>query len=179
MTWPSGVTSCGRPIQTGTALIRRAAITGVGLWRDDYNLRCADDWDLFLRLASQYEFVGIDEPLLLYRRHTGNITNDPYCMAKGRLLAVQHARHYPGRGRCLDDPAFDRLEAARHHVLGAVCWRLGRRSEARQEFREAIRLDPAHSRMRRVYLILSSVLPGGTITVIEGVVRMLKTLSGR
>jgi glycosyltransferase involved in cell wall biosynthesis len=46
-------------------LIRRQALIDVGGF--DESLPAAEDWDIFLRLAARYSFVGVPSPQILYR----------------------------------------------------------------------------------------------------------------
>jgi glycosyltransferase involved in cell wall biosynthesis len=59
-------------IHTSTVMVRREALARVGLF--DPGLRGAEDLDLWLRLACQTEFGGLDEVLVSVRQHTGNTT---------------------------------------------------------------------------------------------------------
>ncbi|HVO69236.1 MAG TPA: glycosyltransferase [Aggregatilineaceae bacterium] len=169
--------SNGNAILTSATLVRRDALLEVGTF--DERLRRTQDWDLFLRLASRYSYASIDEVLLLYRWHEHGLTKQAYHTAQGRLITIQKARHYPGRERCLDDEAYDRLEAGRHHVMAMVRWRMGDRGGARQSLREAIRLDPSHRAARWVYLVLSYAFPHRSITWVGWVYKQVKRLSGQ
>jgi glycosyltransferase involved in cell wall biosynthesis len=166
-------------ILTSTTLIRRAALLEVGRFDERPDLRCAEDWDLFLRLAAKYQYASIDEELVFYRCRPGGVTANPYYSAIGRLITVQKARHYTGRERCLDDAAYDRLEAGRYHVMAVTYWRMGRRAEARREFREAIRLDPAHRKARQFRILMTYGLPPGSRKFGTRMVQGIKRLFGR
>jgi hypothetical protein len=169
--------SNGNAILTSATLVRREALLEVGVF--DERLRCAEDWDLFLRLACRYPYASVDEMLLRYRWHASGLTKQAYPTAEGRLITIQKARHYPGRERCLDDEAYDRLEAGRHHMMAMACWRAGDRGGARRSLREAIRLDPSHRAARRLYLALSYGFPYRSITWVGWVYTGLRRLSGR
>ncbi len=166
-------------ILTSACLVRRDALLAVGLFDEQPGLRCSEDWDLFLRLAAQYQYASLDEVLVLYRRHPGELTASPYWSALGRLITVQKARHYPGRARCLDDAAYDQLEAGRHHMLGIACWEIGRRADARRAFRQANQLDPAHTAARRLYIVLSYVFPARVTDLVNRLRVRVKKLVGR
>jgi glycosyltransferase involved in cell wall biosynthesis len=171
--------SNGNAILTSATLVRRDALLEVGLFDERSDLQGTEDWDLFLRVAVRYHYASIDEILLLYRRHAGGLTANSYRMAQGRLITIQKARHYPGRERCLDDAAYDRLEAGRHHVLAMICWRMGDRAGARRSLREAIRLDPSHRMARRLYWVLSYAFPYRSVTWVGWAYQQVKRLSGR
>jgi hypothetical protein len=161
---PSGDVFCelltghqGNFIAQCTPLIRRQAVLDVGGFNEQ--IRSAHDWDLWLRLAAQHQFAVIHEALALYRVLPNAMHTDPLRMSQARLAVIQMARHYPGREKCLDDSAYDQLEAGRHHRVAIVLWLQHRRAEARRAFREAIRLDPSHTLVRRLLLGMSYVLP--------------------
>lgn len=181
---PSGNIFCelltgpqGNFVPQCTPLVRKQAVVEAGGFNEQ--LRAAEDWDLWLRLASQHQFAFIDEPLALYRVLPGSMHTDPLRMAQARLTVIQRARHYPGREQCLDDMAYDRLEAGRHHRLAVVLWEKDRRAEARQELREAIRLIPSQARTRRLYLLLSYVFPARPIIKLTEIGARLKARARR
>jgi glycosyltransferase involved in cell wall biosynthesis len=169
---PSGDVFCelltgpaGNFIPQCTPVIRRQAVLDVGGFNE--TVRGAEDWDLWLRLAALHPFVFLNDILALYRVRANGIHADALGMATARLQVIQLARHYKGREYCLDDVAYDQLEAGRYHVLGMLYWKKGNRPEARQAFREAIRLDPAHAPIRRLYLASSYIFPSSSASVIQ------------
>lgn len=66
----------GGVIRHPTAMIRRAAIGKVGSYRPAFN--CAEDLDLFLRLAEVGRIANLPEILLAYRQHYGSINRTKY-----------------------------------------------------------------------------------------------------
>jgi glycosyltransferase involved in cell wall biosynthesis len=166
-------------ILTSVTLIRRAALLEVGLFEERRDLRCAEDWDLFLRLATRYHYASIDEELVLYRRHPNELTANAYDAALGRLIVIQKARHYARRERCLDDAAYDRLEADRHHVMAMTCWRMKQRGSARREFREAARLDPARNKVLWLNIIMTYGLPADSRRIVIYIYQRVRRLLGR
>lgn len=66
----------GCRINTSTAIARRKALIDVGLY--DTSLRCAPDYDLWLRLAVRgCRIVYLPESLAIYRIHPGAVSGDP------------------------------------------------------------------------------------------------------
>lgn len=55
-----------------TVLMRKQQVQAAGLF--DERLRTSEDWDLWVRLASRYEFVNVQVPLVLYRKHEKSLT---------------------------------------------------------------------------------------------------------
>lgn len=56
------------------SLIRRECFERVGLF--DENLWIGEDWNLWLRIAKQYEVRFVEEPLIKYRIHGNNLHKD-------------------------------------------------------------------------------------------------------
>jgi len=53
-------------------IVRSSCHDEVGVYRTDI---VAEDYEMWLRIARKFEIATIDEPLVFYRRHGGNITN--------------------------------------------------------------------------------------------------------
>lgn len=87
----------GNQLATGTMLVRRRCFEEVGLF--NVGLRTAEDWDMWLRLASRFQSVYVDRALT-------------------RCLATEHRAHKYGLGmleKCtlaVIDDVFDRGEVA-------------------------------------------------------------------
>jgi glycosyltransferase involved in cell wall biosynthesis len=56
------------------ALIRRTALDQAGLF--DTTLRWGQDWEIFVRLARVGEVGFVDEPVIVYRWHRGNLSHE-------------------------------------------------------------------------------------------------------
>jgi glycosyltransferase involved in cell wall biosynthesis len=72
-----------RPVLSlGCALMRQSVFDKIGCF--DESLRCAEDWDWFLRAREAgVSFLLHEDVVLLYRRHDHNVTNN-----------IQWRRHY-------------------------------------------------------------------------------------
>jgi glycosyltransferase involved in cell wall biosynthesis len=145
----------GSPIQTSSILVRKAALQQVGCYRADPQQRCAEDWDLLLRLASEYEIIGIPEILVAYRHRDNALTRDKLKMAEGRLQTALYARDYPARQKCFDDSRYNAYLAGRYHVLAYHYWQAGHNKDASEGFRQAAALS-AKGRAARYLLTLLS-----------------------
>ena len=55
-----------------TVLMRRDAVIAAGGYRGAF--RHCEDYDLWLRLAEHHDLLNVEEPLLLYREHPGQLT---------------------------------------------------------------------------------------------------------
>lgn len=161
---PSGDIFCelltgprGNFIQVAAPLVRRSAILEAGGFNEQ--MTNAQDWDMWVRLSTRLLFIYLPEPLTRYRLVPNAMHTNTLGMLRSRLQLFVAARDLPGRERCLDDEAYDQLVAGRYHALAMVYWREGQRAAAREALRAAIRLDPQHSRLRRLYIVLSYGLP--------------------
>ena len=56
-----------------SVVMHKDCLNKVGLFNDEYNY--VSDYDLFMRLANEYEFVYIHKALTYYRMHQFNLTN--------------------------------------------------------------------------------------------------------
>ena len=57
---------------TITVMARASCFQRVGLF--DHSLTRAQDYDMWIRLATQFDAACVDEPLALYRQHSGQVT---------------------------------------------------------------------------------------------------------
>ena len=62
----------GNFIPVMTVLMRREVFENVGFFNEDYSIRAAEDYEYWLRIALHYKFGFIDEPLAMYRKHSGS-----------------------------------------------------------------------------------------------------------
>ncbi|MCP2730017.1 glycosyltransferase [Limnofasciculus baicalensis] len=70
-------------------LIRREAFDKVGGF--DESLTHAEDWDMWLRLAAQYQFVVVSSPQILYRVSPNSSSSDIWKMETGCLQVIERA----------------------------------------------------------------------------------------
>ncbi len=83
-------------------LIRKAAIEAVGSF--DPNCPGCADWDYWLRLAAQGEFVVVPKHHILYRRRAGSMSTNVAKMRREALIAINKAyRMAPPELRHLKD----------------------------------------------------------------------------
>ena len=115
------------PIATSGVILRRECLQAVGLF--DESLPLAQDWDLWLRLASRFPVFRLGEPLIRYRRH-----------ARNHSLRTTLLRQCENQ---LLEKAWRELPAIRRRPRLLLLWRLlwSRRRVTRQRRRELLRLD--------------------------------------
>lgn len=79
----------GNPIQACAGMFSRAALDAVGAFDSDPALRFADEYDLWLRIASRFEVGYVPETLAYYRLHGENNSADigPMVRATQAVLA--------------------------------------------------------------------------------------------
>jgi glycosyltransferase involved in cell wall biosynthesis len=111
-----------------TAMVRRSCLERAGLF--DESLRMSIDWDLWLRLAVDYEFAGLPEPLALYRVWDGQMSRDVHTRFECTRLVMQ--RFLRAHADVLER---DEIAAAWAHTYT----RQGRRLAAAGHSREAAR----------------------------------------
>jgi len=70
-------------------LIRRQALINVGKF--DQSLKFAEDWDMWLRLASRYDFVTVPYAHVLYRISSYSISTNVLEMEKASLNFIEQA----------------------------------------------------------------------------------------
>ena len=70
-------------------LIRTQALTEVGIF--DVSLTPAEDWDMWLRLASCYEFVAVPSPQILYRVSANSMSANVVRLEAASLQVIERA----------------------------------------------------------------------------------------
>ena len=70
-------------------LIKRQVFTQVGHF--DESLPCAEDWDMWLRLAMDYPFVVVEKPQVLYRVSSESMSSDVWKMEQGCCQVIEQA----------------------------------------------------------------------------------------
>lgn len=140
-----------------TVMFRRSIIPD-GLLRYDAAYPCAEDFDLFRRLAERCKIAQLPEPLLAYRLHEGSVTStSPMQMNRTHagILEENLLRHYPsaaGTGFLgMTTEMSERTVAAGSDLI----LRLDRiAAEQPEEERDAVRLGTATN----FYFLLAQIL---------------------
>lgn len=71
----------------GTVVVSRHALESVGLF--DERLNAAENWDLWIRIAQEYETDFVDQPLVRYLKHEGNMSSNAKTMTDATLAILQ------------------------------------------------------------------------------------------
>lgn len=82
---------CVVPAGGSNVLVSRGLVESVGGF--DEQLRVAEDWDLWLRLAELAPIAYVDRPLVAYRRWGGNESRDPEVMRDFRRRVLSRYGH--------------------------------------------------------------------------------------
>lgn len=69
-----------------SALIKRTVFNAVGLF--DEQLKACEDWDMWLRIARQFQFDYVDSDLVLIRVHPNNMQKDGMRMLSAELMVL-------------------------------------------------------------------------------------------
>ena len=69
-----------------SVLIKSSVFSDIGLF--DQALRACEDWDMWLRIAKQYQFDFINEPLVSIRVHQNNMQKDSMRMLSAELMVL-------------------------------------------------------------------------------------------
>lgn len=75
-------------VPTSAFVARRCCFDTGGF---DPSLKISQDWDLWIRIAANYPFAVIKEPLIFYRQHAGNITNNLKATEQGLYTVIEQA----------------------------------------------------------------------------------------
>jgi|SRR5215469_666343 len=82
-----------------TVMCERELFTKIGGFDPELSL-CAD-WDMWLRLAAVTEFVYVDEPLVLYRKHDGNMSANVALLEQDSIRVLEKGFAMPGLNQSL------------------------------------------------------------------------------
>lgn len=109
----------GNFVTTQGVVVRRECLITAGLF--DEQLPRLQDWDLFLRLAKHYEFICIDEPLLVTFHSTVSITgNNNLLPIAWKIIIEKHRDLFMARRKALarNYYSFGKLICASNDVIG-------------------------------------------------------------
>ena len=85
-------------ILNSSVLVRRAVLAEAGPFNVDQRLHGTEDYEMWLRIAHLHEFISIDEPLVRYRVHRGNLAGNR-ARATMRGLYVLRSRSWSRSAR--------------------------------------------------------------------------------
>jgi glycosyltransferase involved in cell wall biosynthesis len=142
----------------GACVVRREAFAATGGFDPSY--WGGEDWEVLMRMAHAGEFGFLPEPLAVYTRHPGNVTNDRDKMVGGFCQALRNAM-----ARCPLAPE-DRAHVRRHlrekqFEYAYLAYDRGDIAAARRRFAAAVRAGDR--RPLTLALAAGCLLPGGAL----------------
>ncbi|PZO14602.1 MAG: glycosyl transferase family 2 [Leptolyngbya foveolarum] len=144
-----------------SVLMRRCCLDKVGDYDSSLKANCGqggEDWEIYLRIAEDYEFKVVPEFLIGYRKLPDSMSKDCDQMAKSRQLIWQAIRKkYPNA-----PTALERLSNGSFYLyLADQCCKSGQHDKVLYWLSQALRSDPLTPWLRfgTYRLLMSSVLP--------------------
>jgi glycosyltransferase involved in cell wall biosynthesis len=139
---------CGHDPLTGSAsnpLIRKSAFDVSGLY--DENIKSSEDWEMYLRLARDFEFEYVKEPVVDIRAHAGPRLGDKLeDAAQAEIIACGKFADYLA--------AHPTCRSYYLQTIGGKYCRVGKAAVGRRYLREAITVAPGNT-VARVQILLS------------------------
>ena len=145
-------------VTPSTVIVRRTCLARVGTFDEAIRRPTTQDYDLWFRIARHYELLYVEEPLVLYRQHESNASNQTVAMLEDELYVVRKALRA--------DPSLSSLAGATivNRRLFTLLFSLGylhhdarRQAEACDCFRGALSYSPSHLYTWSLYL--ANLLP--------------------
>jgi len=153
----------GNFILPTSMILRLEAARAVGDFEPE--LRTQQDYEYWLRFSKRYPLAYIDEPLVRYRRHPGQLTDhrriENILVAVDRIIR-QYDDEFEHAGR---GDEYRRRLAGVKLELAKVCLGQGRSGDARSHLVQCIKLAPG---TLAAYLALfASLLPSGWLSAVR------------
>ena len=141
-------------IATFMALIRKDALNEVGMFRE--SLAPADDWDLWLRIASKYEVGFIPEVSGYYRVHANNESNNYLRMQLAEVAVIENIINEFTCSKNLPGSTVRNLKRFHlYHSTAALYARAQDYHSSRSFLRKAIKVRPLAIRCYLTYAWLT------------------------
>lgn len=137
----------------GTVVLHRDVIDKVGLF--DVEFAAAENWDLWIRVCKHFTADFVNQPLVKYRKHPGNMSKDSLLMLN--IINNILMKH------CSNEPDSPEIKTAINKARANYAYRKGiylvsqaDYKAARKNFKETLRLITGYkdtrSRLLRTYL---------------------------
>lgn len=131
------------------SMYRRSALEAVGGF--DPSLQSYEDWHVSAMVSKRNELVFLDVPLLLYRLHEGQLTNDMEMGVKAHLRVAQEMWRNDSAFYAAHKELVDRVIGSAHWRLATFHAERGDWSKAAEGFFRSVRANP---RQKRAYVDL-------------------------
>jgi len=123
----------------GTVIVKSEALEKVGLF--DETLEAAENWDLWIRVTQFYEVDFVDEALLKYRKHDGNMSsNNTLMLDATHSILEKYCLNVDVEGAASD--ACEIATANYYYRVGVYLTSIGDHSNARVNFKTANKYVP-------------------------------------
>jgi cellulose synthase/poly-beta-1,6-N-acetylglucosamine synthase-like glycosyltransferase len=128
-------------VSVPTIVWTRALLEQETVWFDE-TLKCAEDLDLFLRLAARGRMVFVDETVTLHRKHPDSLTTTAplVTIVDGAKVRERYLATLLDRIRPSDVVAARAFIAHAFWEAGYASWLAGRPSQARSHFKRSFRM---------------------------------------
>jgi glycosyltransferase involved in cell wall biosynthesis len=144
------------PWQLGAVMMLREAIIRAGAF--DERLRFSEDFDLMARVSLHGSFGLIREELVkIYRRHekieslTKKAAQNPLQVMQWNGEIYEQLKELPLL-TATEQKTLKRLVAANRRAIGNFLWSSGKRCDARESYKSAVRVDPSVASIGRCVL---------------------------
>lgn len=159
-------------IITSTVLVRRTCLEKVGTFDEAVRGPSAEDMDLWIRIASAHEMAYVDEPLALYRVHSGNGSANQKRMAEDEFYVFDKAlKNDPTLGPVLGAEKVRSRMSKTAFFAGRANIDAGNFSRARYYFRQALSYSPADP--KTCLFLASTLLPPDAWNALRNVKRRI------
>lgn len=119
----------------GSVVVKRDAIEKVGIF--DPSLKAAENWDLWIRISKEFSVDYVDEPLVNYLKHEGNMSADsPVMLNATKCILQKHLLDVPSDP--LLEGTYKKAYANYYYRYGIYYYSRGQYHEARREFRKSL-----------------------------------------
>ncbi len=138
-------------------LARREAIESIEGFEP--SLKSCEDWDYYLRLAAQWEFVLVPEPQVLYLKTPGTMTSKAHIMeAEGMRVVERTYENVPSRLKLLKNKSLANFYFYCGGLYLNHSSNVSDLARARARFWQAIRLDSGILLKKNTYVLLIKLL---------------------
>ena len=161
-------------IVPSTVMIKRKQLIEVGKFPDERELQYIEDWDTWVRLAEKYHIAGINECLVDYHWHGGNMSDKTIHTSEALLLSFIQANKRGKWHDCITQHEMNNYTAGLHHKVAMKHWEYGNRSKTRTNLQKALALSPQGKIMRRILYALSYIAPFGVAFIIDRVLDRIR-----
>ncbi len=137
----------------GTVVVSRKALETVGCF--DETFQAAENWDLWIRIAQKFAVEFVNEPLLNYLKHPGNMSCNSQKMSRAAWGILQ--KHLPPSARNGElSRVYDQAYANYYYNLAVSDFSNGNYPQARTAFLQCWRFRPLYrdSAIRMVRCLL-------------------------